>query len=300
MEENQKEKLFAYDPLVAGAMRLGSWGANFDTPQYIDFIEGCVELGIHDFDHADIYGDYTTEAEFGAALKGNNELRQRIRLTTKCGIKLITASRPDHQIKSYELSKNHLISSVEQSLRNFHTDYLDVLLLHRPDVLMDPFEIAETFDELREQGKVLHFGVSNFSTHQFQAINSIFPLITNQVEVSVAHLDAFLDGTINQCLDHQIQPMAWSALGGGDLLSNPEGDRSHRIHAVLKLLGEKYDCDLDQLLYAFVLKHPAGIVPVLGTTKLNRIKKAVEALEIDISKEDWYRLWCASTGEEVA
>ena len=129
MNKNEEEELFAFDPVVVGAMRLGSWGANFDTPKYKAFIEGCIELGIHDFDHADIYGDYTTEAEFGEALKGNNKLRGSIRLITKCGIKMLAKNRPDHSIKSYDLSKNHILASVEQSLRNFHTDYLDVLLL---------------------------------------------------------------------------------------------------------------------------------------------------------------------------
>lgn len=300
MNDSQETELFGFDPFVAGAMRLGSWGANFDTASYRSFIEGCLALGIHDFDHADIYGDYTTEADFGAALKGNHQLRQDIRLITKCGIKMVTENRPDHQIKSYDLGKEHIVASVERSLQNFHTDYLDVLLLHRPDVLMDPYEIAETFESLKTAGKVLHFGVSNFTTRQFQSLQSLVPLVTNQVEVSVTHLDAFVDGTISQCHEHHIQPMAWSALGGGGLLSTPEGDQAIRVRTELDMLSNKYDCDLDQLLYAFVTKHPAGIVPVLGTSKLDRIKKAVESLTIDLSREDWYRLWAASTGEEVA
>lgn len=298
--DDELEQIFAFDPLVAGTMRLGTWGAKYDTAQYQTFIEECLALGIQDFDHADIYGDYSTEGEFGAVLKGNASLRDQIRLITKCGIKMVSSNRADHKIKSYDLGRTHIERSVEQSLKNLETDRLDVLLLHRPDVLIDPYEIAETFYQLREQGKVLHFGVSNFTTAQFRSLNAVFPLITNQIEVSVTHLDAFLDGTINQCLDHHIQPMAWSPLGGGGLFVKTEDEKTKRVQEQLQQLASKYNCGVDQLLYAFVLKHPSGIVPVLGTSKIDRIRSAVEALQIDLSKEDWYKLWTASTGEEVA
>lgn len=298
--DDELEEIFAFDPLVAGTMRLGNWGAKYDTAQYRTFIEACIALGVHDFDHADIYGDYTTEAEFGAVFKDNSSLRDQIRLISKCGIKMISSNRSDHKIKSYDLGHSHIEDSVDQSLRNLETDRLDVLLLHRPDVLMDPYEIAETFYQLREKGKVLHFGVSNFTTAQFRSLNSVFPLITNQIEVSAVHLNAYLDGTINQCMDHHIQPLAWSPLGGGELLGKPTNEKTKRLQDQLKQLGSKYSCGIDQLLYAFVLQHPAGIVPVLGTSRVDRIKSAVEALEINLNKEDWYSLWIASTGEEVA
>lgn len=300
MKEQKKEESFSFDPMVVGAMRLGQWGAKYTTQQYISFIEGCLQLGLSDFDHADIYGHYTTEEEFGLAIKQVPSLREEINLITKCGIKMQSANRPDHHIKSYDLSAEHIIASVERSLKNFHTDRLDILLLHRPDVLMDPYEIAETFDRLKSDGKVLYFGVSNFTKEQFQSIHDLFPLITNQVEISVLRLEKFLDGTLQQCMDYQIQPMGWSPLGGGKLFGATDDLRIQSIQKQLAELAEKYNCHLDQLLYAFVMKHPAGIVPVLGTTQIDRIKRAVEALSIDISKEDWYQIWTAAIGKEIA
>ncbi|MFT4736802.1 MAG: putative oxidoreductase [Cyclobacteriaceae bacterium] len=292
-----EDQVFAFDPLVVGAMRLGEWGAKMKTKQYEAFINACLELGLQDFDHADIYGHYTTEQEFGEALKSNKSLRDQIRLITKCGIKMQAPNRPDHLIKSYDLGGEHIVSSVEQSLKNFNTDRIDVLLLHRPDVLMDPFEIARTFEDLRASGKVLYFGVSNFTYHQFHALNEIYPLVTNQIEASVSHLDAFDDGTLTQCMQYSIQPMAWSPLGGGTIFSD---DNDGELKTILKNLSEQYDCSLDQLMLTFLLKHPSQIVPVLGTSKIDRVKAAVESTKMDLTREDWYRIWQAAKGHEVA
>ena len=295
-----QDSTFGYAPLVVGAMRFGRWGAGYSKKQYHEMIEGCLALGLTDFDHADIYGDYTTEAEFGEVLKDIPSLRDQMTITTKCGIKMVSSNRPEHQIKSYDLSATHIRGSVEKSLRNFHSDYLDVLLLHRPDVMMDPYEIAEVFDRLQQEGKVLHFGVSNFTTSQFEALDTLFPLITNQVEVSVLHTEPFIDGTLSQCHLSGVQVMAWSPLGGGVLFGQSDDPRIKSIQQVGKDLCQSYNCSLDQLLLAFLLAHPADIVPVLGTAKIDRIKAAVEATEIALAKEDWYKLWQASIGIEVA
>lgn len=294
-------KNIGFSPLIIGCMRFGTWGVNMSTRDLESLIEGCIELGLTDFDHADIYGHYTTENQFGEVLKQRKNLRQKIQITTKCGIKLVSENRPNHKIKSYDLSKNHILTSVDKSLENLQTDYIDFLLLHRPDYLMNPQEIAESFETLKSNGKVKNFGVSNFTTTQFEALNEFYPLITNQVEVSLANLNAFEDGTLIQCQKYKISPMAWSPLGQGKFFNrNSSNQNVKNVQKVGEELGEKYNASLDQILLAFLKKHPSGIIPVLGTTKMERIKSSLKALDIKLTHEEWYDLWQASKGEEVA
>ncbi|MGB3466279.1 MAG: aldo/keto reductase [Cyclobacteriaceae bacterium] len=291
---------FEFAPLTVGTMRLGDWGAKLNTAQIQKFIEDCLETGLTDFDHADIYGDYTTEADFGKALKASPVLKDQIRIITKCGIRMVGKNRPTHRIKSYDLSAAHIRQSVENSLNALSVEKIDVLLLHRPDILLDPHEVAEVFERLRSEGKVQYFGVSNFTPSQFEMLNNATELITNQVEVSVVHLKTLTDGTIDQCMLNNLRPMAWSPLGGGELMGNPKDERLIRIKKTSNRLAEKYGIGLDQLLLAWLLRHPAGIIPVLGTSKSERIRKAVKALDIKLSREEWYDLLQASTGSEVA
>ncbi|MGZ5253917.1 MAG: aldo/keto reductase, partial [Flavitalea sp.] len=164
-----------FSPLIAGTIKWGFWGARFSTVQYQEIIDHCISLGINTFDHADIYGDYTTEEDFGKVLIQNSSLRSKIKIISKCGIKLVSENRPDHKIKSYNTSFRHIINSAEKSLSNFNTDYLDALLIHRPDPLLDVDEVAEAFTRLRNAGKVLLFGVSNFNASQLNLLNSRFP-----------------------------------------------------------------------------------------------------------------------------
>lgn len=294
---NEKIK---FSPIIVGTMRLGEWGAKMNTSALDKFVESCLELDLNDFDHADIYGHYSTEEDFGKLLKSKPSLRSKIQITTKCGIKMVSDNRPKHSIKSYDLSKKHIIHSAENSLKFLETDYIDVLLLHRPDYLMDPNEIAEAFEILKTSGKVKHFGVSNFTPAQFDMLNHFTPLITNQVEVSITHLDCFEDGTLFQCQKNNITPTAWSPLGGGNIFGLSDDPKIIRIREVGNVLANKYDIGLDQLLLAWIAKHPSGIIPVVGTSKIERIKSALNAMDINISKEDWYQLWKASTGEEIA
>ena len=286
-------------PYIIGTMRLGAWGSNLSTAEYENFIEGCLDLNLIDFDHADIYGHYTTEDDFGNVLKSRKDLRQKMRITTKCGIKLISENRPEHQIKSYDLTAKHIEASVEKSLKSLNTDYLDVLLLHRPDYLFDPYEIAETFSKLKKEGKVLEFGVSNFSPSQFDVLNSLTPLVTNQVEISLLHRNAFEDGTLDQCQKLKVIPSAWSPLGGGLLFKESSDTKIKAIQNTLAILAKKYGAAADQILYAWLKKHPAGIIPVLGTSKIERIKAAQEALSIELTHEEWYMLWEAALGREI-
>ncbi len=288
-----------FAPITIGSMRLGKWGAQLTTAELQKFVEGCFELGLTDFDHADIYGDYTTERDFGEMLKGKSSLRDKLVLITKCGIKMVSSNRPEHKVPSYDSSAGHIRLSVEQSLRALNTDHLDLLLLHRPDYLMNPEEIAIIFEELREAGKVKRFGVSNYSTTQFQLLNSYTPLVTNQVEVSLIQLQAFDDGTLDQSLRLKIKPMAWSPLGGGKFFTQNPSDRVERIKKTAWPMCEKYSCGFDQLLLAWLHKHPSGMIPVLGTSNLSRVKKALGSLDIQISAEDWYALFQASLGEAI-
>jgi len=287
-----------FSELIIGTMRLGTWDANYDTAQWQSFIEDCLALGMTTFDHADIYGDYSTEADFGKVLKQAPQLRESLQIITKCGICRVCENRPQYRIKSYDSGKVHIMASVENSLRDLQTEYIDMLLLHRPDYLMEPDEIAEAFTELLSAGKVKSFGVSNFTPSQFQLLNEAFPLATNQVEISITARHTFEDGTLDQCMRHGIRPQAWSPLGGGVVFG--ENEVAERVKKVAQPLLEKHKASLDQLLLAWLRRHPAQILPVLGTTKIERVKTAVDALDIQLDRAEWYDLWQAATGKKIA
>ena len=293
-------KKIKFSPLIIGTMRLGVWGEKLNKKQLESFIDQCLELDLKDFDHAYIYGCYTTESHFGAVLKSRKDLQQKVQITTKCGIKLICKERPNHKIKSYDSSAAHIITSAENSLKELGIERIDVLLLHRPDYLMHPQEVATAFEQLRQQGKVKHFGVSNFTPSQFDLLHSITPLVTNQIEASILHRSPFEDGTLDQCLKWDITPTAWSPLGGGAIFSKATDAKVIGIQKIAKELGEKYNAGMDQILLAWLNKHPSGIIPVLGTSKIARVQTSLAALQISLTQEEWYELWQAAIGEEVA
>ena len=282
-------------PLIIGTMRWGIWGANHSEKQVINLIETCINEGLSTFDHADIYGDYTTEKLFGDALKMMNIDRSGIQLISKCGIEMPCKNR-DFQIKSYNYSKDHILRSVDKSLENLGTDHLDLLLLHRPSPLMNPYEIAETFNLLKGSGKVREFGVSNFSASQFDLIHSIFPLITNQIEISINKTDAFYDGILDQMMKNNLKPMAYSVLGN---YFTEKSDENVRLKNVLKELCMKYNAEENQILLAFLLKHPSKIIPVIGTSRVEKIVEMKKSLSINLEREDWFRLLEAKKGQEV-
>lgn len=290
-----------FSRIVLGVMKWGAWGKQLDTQAMLRLLEESLELGITTFDHADIYGAYTTEAEFGEALKKRPSLRQEMQLVTKCGIKMRTPNRPHHKVKSYDTSIEHITWSVEKSLKNLNTDYIDLLLIHRPDPLLNPDDVADTFTSLKTHGKVLHFGASNFSPSQFDVLNSRISLVTNQIEASLLHLNPFLDGTLDQCLLHRFKPMAWSPLGGGSIFTDSTNANAHRVLAIAQeMVAQRTETTVDQILLAWLLMHPAGILPVLGTANIDRIKAAVKALDTALTREEWFELLQASMGKEVA
>lgn len=284
-------------PIIAGAWRMAEW--NFDVQQRLQWIGAALDLGITSFDHADIYGDYGVEALFGEALAASPGLRERIRIVSKCGIKLTSAQRPLHRVKSYDTSPAHVVASVENSLRALRTDRLDLLLIHRPDLLMDADALGRCFDELKAAGKVLQVGVSNHSPSQLALLHSRHSLATHQIELSPLHLAALDDGTLDQCQALGLRPMIWSPLGGGRLFG--QGDaQAIRVHEVLAALGQRYGASVATMAYAWLLRHPSRPWPITGSGRVQGLRDAVAALSIELEAEDWYLIWQAGAGREIA
>lgn len=284
--------------IVHGYWRLRDW--NLSDDQLLKLIEQVLELEITSFDHADIYGNHTCEAYYGRALALKPELREKMELISKCGIKMATDYNPELDIKIYDYSTEYIIKQAETSLKNLGTDRLDLLLLHRPAPFFNPEEVAKAFDQLKSSGKVLNFGVSNFSPAQFDTLQSYLdmPLATNQVEISVSCLEHFENENTEYFLKHKIKPMAWSPLAGGAIF-NPKTEKDQRLTAVLKSIAAELNTDIDQVMYAWLLKHPTGIMPIVGSQHIKRIKSAVDALEIELSLEQWYKIYIASKGEDL-
>lgn len=288
-----------FSRIVAGVWKWGAWGWNLDTQQHLTLIKKCLEYEVTTFDHADIYGEYTSEGDFGSALKLEPSLREKMQIVTKCGIKLITPNRPSHKIKSYDTSKEHIRWSVENSLKQLHTDRIDLLLIHRPSPLMNADEVAEIVEKLKQEGKIIHFGVSNFTPRQLQLLNSRTEVVTNQIELHLMRPKPFFSGILDLMQQHKMSPMAWSPLTSGRIFKDLDSKPVRRILRVAEDILEKYNCELDQLLLAWLLKHPSNILPVLGTARHERVKSAVDALQIDLTREEWFELWQASNGKEV-
>lgn len=284
-----------FSRIIAGCMSWGIWGKTLERSQIISTINHCLQHRITTFDHADIYGDYTTETVFGEAMSKSSINRESIQLISKCGIQYVGQTRTN-KIKHYDYSKSYIIWSVDNSLKNLKTDYLDALLLHRPSPLMDPIEIAEAVNYLKDQGKIRHFGVSNFTASQVNLLNKVVPVEINQIEYSLTQFEAHTNGVLDQMISQHIIPMAWSPLG---TVFKEENERSERIKLVLAELGPKYNATEDQLLLAWVLHHPSKIHPVIGTTNLNRIANASKAMSITLDLEDWFALLVASQGHKV-
>lgn len=282
----------------------GLWRLADDRPgreRVVERIETCLELGITTFDHADIYGDYACETLFGDALAAMPAAtRDGIELVSKCGIKPRSAKHPERLLDHYDTGRRHIVEAAERSLRNLRTDHLDLLLIHRPDPLMDADEVAAAFSELRQAGKVLHCGVSNFLPAQFDLLASRLeaPLVTNQVEMSVLCLDAWTDGVVDHCQRLHLAPMAWSPLAGGRLFGGAD-ERAARVLGTLCDIGEELRAGPDQVALAWLLSHPAGIVPVVGSGRLERLRAAAAATALELDRQQWFRVWTASTGVDV-
>ncbi|MBI3230344.1 MAG: aldo/keto reductase [Burkholderiales bacterium] len=274
--------------------RMADW--KMSVNQRADFIAQCLDLGVSSFDHADIYGDYTVEALFGEVLAREPGWRHRMELVSKCGIKLISKNRPAHRSHGYDTSRAHIIASAEQSLRNLQTDYLDLLLIHRPDPLMDFAEVAQAFTELQQAGKVRHFGVSNFSTAQFNALNQFFPLVTNQIELSPLHLQPMFDGSLDAMQAQGVSPMLWSALAGGRLFGN---EARPALRKVLGQLEGQYKMSEAGIVYAWLMQLPCKPLPLTGSSRIAAVAEAVQACHLQLPREQWFEVLQAARGREV-
>lgn len=285
--------------IVSGHWRLAEW--KLSAQELVSLTEQTIETGITTFDHADIYGNYSCEKLFGEALRLQPGLRKKIQLATKLGIKLVSDKYPERKEKIYDYSYKHIISSVENSLKNLGTDYIELLLLHRPAPFFHPEEVAKAFSDLKKSGKVAHFGVSNFTPMQFSMLNAYTdePLVTNQVEISAYCLEHFENGNIDYFLKEHIKPMAWSPLAGGKIL-NPQDEKGQRVlKALQEVATETGELQIDTMAYCWLLNHPVKIIPIIGTSKIERIKNSVKALDVKLSLEQWYKIYNASTGKKL-
>jgi predicted oxidoreductase len=289
--------------LVYGCMRIVGDGSNDDLDRGKRALRAALDTGYTQFDHANIYGKGLCEQIFGDFLRENTNVRERVIVTTKCGIRF-AGDPTDSAPGRYDFSARHITSSVEGSLKRLGIERIDLLLLHRPDYLFHPDEIAVTFEALKASGAVAHFGVSNFSPSQVELLQSALdePLLVNQVEINVHNISALSDGTLDQCQQLGITPQAWGPIAG---VVHPawrntfSEDDEQRIGEELDRQGDIYGVERWIIAIAWLLKHPAGISPIIGSTTPSRIEAAKEALGLDYSREDWYRLLEARNGVPV-
>jgi predicted oxidoreductase len=287
-----------FSQLVQGYWRLGAW--NMSPQERLTFLKQHVELGVSTVDNAAIYG--ASEQLFGEALALEPAMRDQIQIVSKFGINGIPDAIGEKRVSHYDSSRSLIISSTENSLKRLGVEQLDALLVHRPDFLMDVDEMAETFAQLKASGKVKHFGVSNFSASQFELLQSRLdePLITNQVEINPINFDVLEDGTTDQLQRLRIRPMAWSCLAGGGIFSS-DTEQARRLRGTLiELQMELGANSIEQVIFAWVLKHPVNAVALIGSGKIERVKETLGALELQMNHEQWYRIWTASKGHGVA
>ncbi|MBY5975417.1 aldo/keto reductase [Phaeobacter italicus] len=281
--------------LVYGMWRLGA-DSDTSTAHVEAKINACLEQGITTFDQADIYGGYAAEGILGQAIKANPALRAQMEIVTKCDIVAPMGRYADKRVKYYDTSRAHILSSVDTSLQEMAVDHIDLLLIHRPDPLMDHRETGAALDEVVASGKVRAVGVSNFRPWDWELLQSAMktPLATNQIEISLSEIRPFTNGDLafHQRQDHPL--MAWSPLGGGGLMTS-SGGVADRLDAIASRQG----VDRAAVAIAFLLRHPAHILPVLGTNNLDRIKRASDALKVDLDRETWFSLYEAALGQEV-
>lgn len=284
-----------FSRIISGTMTWGAWGKRLSKKEMTALINFCVENGITSFDHADIYGGYTTEAEFGNSFVESGVSREDIQLISKCGIQYLSDNR-NNTVKHYDYSADYIIWSAETSLKHLKTEYLDLLLLHRPSPLMRPEVISEAVSKLKAQGKIKGFGVSNFTPSQTELIATQTEVSVNQIEFSLTHHEAMHNGMLDDMMVRHITPMAWSPLGH---VFKEDTEKTKRIHKQLDAMAERYSATKDQLLLAWTLKHPSGIHPVVGTTNKSRLRHAANATAIDLELEDWFKILVACQGHKV-
>ncbi len=256
----------------------------------------CLDQGITTFDQADIYGDYKAEEVLGNVLAADKSIRNKIEIITKCDIIAPCGKFEKETVKHYDTSAKHIKESVDSSLKNMNIDHIDMLLLHRPDPLIDPDETGSVLDELIESGKIKTAGVSNFKPWDWSLLESHMKnsLRANQIEFSLIQTEALTNGDLSFHYQHKTPMMAWSPLGGGKLFN-----RVGKLAECLSSIAKKYNADVATVAIAWILNHPAGILPIVGTNNLSRISKISKALNIAMDRRTWFELYTASIGNEV-
>ena len=295
MERIELAKGLSFSRLVYGMWRLAD---DSDTSvKHVDAkINAALDQGITTFDQADIYGGYTAEAVMGAAMKANPSLRQRMEIVSKCDIVIDAGRHSGARVKHYNTTAAHINASVDASLSEMGIDEIDALLVHRPDPFMDHHETGAALDALVDAGKVRAVGVSNFRPWDWNLLQSAMrhPLVTNQIELSLKHIAPFTNGDLAFHQQHGHVVMAWSPLGGGDLMT-ASNELTHRMDNIAKRSG----VDRAAVATAFLLAHPAKITPVLGTNNLDRISSISAAETVELDRQDWFSLYEAALGSEV-
>lgn len=291
----------SFSRLVYGTWRFLDDPATAHSTDLLKRLHACLDLGITTLDTAEIYGLYRVEEFIGQTLKLEPGLRDKFEIVTKSGIYVPCDFHPDRKVAFYNTTAARIVKSAEKSLRLLGTDRIDLLLVHRPDWLTSADETAEGLNKLLKEGKILSAGVSNYNVHQFDLLNSRMdkPLVTNQVEFSLLHMDPIYDGTGDQCQKLGIKPMAWSPLAKGALMDVTQ-PASARLQAKAAELSDKYNgATLDQLAYAWILAHPSQPLPIIGTNKMDRLIATAKAADIRLDREDWYGLWEAAQGQSI-
>ena len=296
------QRITLSDSLSVSRIIYGLWrhtdDQNISSKKLQSKIEACLDQGISTFDQADIYGGYSSEALLGETLKQAPHLRENMEIITKCDIVAPIGIYSDKRVKHYDTSAQHINFSVERSLSQMAIDQIDLLLLHRPDPLMDAQETGAVLDALVASGKVKGIGVSNFKPWDIDLLQSCTQnrLLTNQIEISLLHNSAFTNGDLAYLQQHKIAPMAWSPLGGGALFKDKQTPLWQKLNSIAK----SYNVQPSSVATAWLIRHPATIMPIMGSNDLQRIKRLSEALSFDLSREEWFELLQIATGKEVA
>ncbi|HEY9575155.1 MAG TPA: aldo/keto reductase [Lachnospiraceae bacterium] len=283
--------------VVAGCMRVKDAGIDGQTLR--SFVNTCLEMGIDTFDHAPVYGAGYCEEFFGKeVLSSISGIRDKVKIVTKAGITLPGQKNNSHIF--YDSTKKNLQREIDDSLKRLRTDYVDLWLLHRPDVLGNPEEIAEALEQIVASGKVLNIGVSNYEPEQFDALQSYLkvPLVANQMEFSVKATYNFFNGVIDNAFKNKIKLMAWSPLGGGSVFKEKETDGTN-LYGCIETIAKNHNVDMDTIMYAWLMTHPVNFMVITGTMNPERLKHAVEAAELNLSYDEWYAILAASRGFDV-
>ena len=288
-------KLISKSRIIAGTMSWGSWGKNLNENEIADLIATFCQAGITAFDHADIYGGYTTELEFGKAFKKLSVNRSNVEFITKCGI-MYPCNKNNFEVKHYDYSAKNIRKSIENSLNNLNTEYIDIFLLHRPSPLMQVEEIGDIISKLKEEKKIISFGVSNFSENQINLLEKTTNIDWNQIELSITNNSPFTNGLIDCLNQKNIGIMAWSPLGN---FFKTKSKSNMALLELLEILNKKYSSTNDQLLLSWLMKHPSKIFPVIGTTNYERINLAANSENIELEITDWFLMYEKINGKRV-